>query len=122
MSIKDAITKALGLPPDASGEVIVKTALGLPANASDEVTATALRQSLEQARPWNELLAEAEGELARTRALAESLATGHQAREDFTDLVDSLVKSEKLSYGDAARRISIERPDLYAEARAKAML
>jgi hypothetical protein len=65
-------------------------------------------------------------ELQRTRELRQQLAerTAEPTAQpmNFVELVDGLVRVGGLSYGDAARRASEMRPDLYNEHRAAAML
>ena len=40
----------------------------------------------------------------------------------FSEMVSSVMASESLSYGDACSKVSRERPDLYNEFRAQALL
>lgn len=58
------------------------------------------------------------------RDLADSLTPSRQATtaNSFTDAVKALVASEKLSYGDACRRVAMQQPELYRQHRLRAML
>lgn len=42
--------------------------------------------------------------------------------KSFGDMVTAVMAAERISYGDAARKVSMARPDLYNEHRAQAYL
>lgn len=63
-------------------------------------------------------------ELAKSEELRRQVFAESEPKpvKSFGELVTSVMASERLSYGDAARKVSMERPDLYAEHRAQAYL
>ena len=70
---------------------VLADALGLPQNSSDDVLAHGLAEVLAPKLP-----------------LAD-----HGSAMPFTEMVASVMQAESISYGDAASRVSKERPDLY---------
>jgi len=80
---------------------IVTLAVGLPLDASDDEIATKL------------------GELLGAKQSARAVSEG---AKKFDELVGEAMATHKLSYGAAASKVSMERPDLYHTHREAAYL
>jgi hypothetical protein len=79
---------------------IVSAAVGCSPTASDDEIATALAEML---RPGS------------STATAQGQGPGiTTTRKTFTEMVSAVMATENISYGEAASKVSRERPDLYA--------
>jgi hypothetical protein len=76
---------------------IITSAVGVPESATDDEIATAMAEII---RP---------GSTTDAANLRDS-----QPTSTFAEMVTRVMANEKLNYGDAASKVSRERPDLYA--------